>query len=311
MDPLSRTAAIVLAIGLFAATAGAQAPSPADVATARDLFREAATLAQTDKWEAALDKYERSMALRPSPLTRYSIAVAQSHVGRLVEASENLRTFLQEADADLHTYRSPARNLLASVQPRFAKLEVRIPGDPRGAKVIIDGQGIPAAAVGISRPTNPGNHKVEVRVDGHAPFYAQVSLTDGEQRVILVQFDTLAPIAAPPHANVPPRAMSSRTVGLVVLTAGGGVFAAGAGLGAAGYFKAKASPTSDGGDASTARTLALVGDISMGVGIVAAGIGTYLLIRAPSRAEPPRASAVTISPWATYQSAGLGVAGSF
>lgn len=298
---------LLLVPGRTFAQAANTETSAGDVATARELFREAAALAQEGKWDLALDRYERSMALRPSPLTRYSIAVAQSHTGRLIEASENIRTFFHEATADLQPYVQPAEDLLRSLEPRIARLTIRIPGDPRGARVLLDGRELPAAAVGVERLVNPGTHKIEATVPEHATFFQQLDLGEGASKIVLVALsrDTTAPT---PDAIAQQPSDGAKTAGKVLLAVGGATFVAGGVLGVLGWSKAKDSPTSDGDKAESAKTFALVGDVSMGVGVLAAGIGTYLLVTAPSTRSP---TAITISPWTTTSSAGVGLSGGF
>ena len=285
-------------------------PSAADVATARELFKDAAALAQEGKWEEALDRYQRSMALRPSPLTRYSIAVAQSHTGRLLEASENIRTFFHEATPDLQPYVQPAEDLLRSIEPRIARLTIRIPGDPRGARVLIDGQELPLAAVGVERLINPGKHRVEATVPGHAPFFEQLDLTNGASKTVLVTLSRDV-TTAPAAGSAPPSDSSGRRssmTGKILVGAGGTVFVVGGVFGAIGWSEAKNSPTRDGDQADKAKRFALIGDIGMGAGLIAAGVGTYLLLSAPSE---PRGTALMVSPWTTGHAGGVGMLGRF
>jgi hypothetical protein len=243
------------------------------------------------------------MALRPSPLTRYSIAVAQAHVGQLIEAGENIRIFFQEATPDLQPYVQPAEDLLRSLEPRIARLTIRIPGDPRGARVLLDGRELPAAAVGVERLVNPGQHRIEATVPGHAPFVQRVDLAEGGASTVMV-----TPTAATSsEQGETPGSGGASTTGKVLLGVGASAFVVGGVLGFAGWRKAKDSPTRDGADADKARTLALVGDIAMGAGLVAAGVGTYLVVRRPS----DKPVSVAIAPWTAPDVAGVGVHGSF
>jgi len=279
-------------------------PSAADIATARELFKEAAALAHEGRWAEALDRYQRSMALRPSPLTRYSIAVAQAHVGQLIEAGENIRVFFQEATPDLQPYVQPAEDLLRSLEPRIARLTIRIPGDPRGARVLLDGRELPAAAVGVERLVNPGQHRIEATVPGHAPFVQRVDLAEGAASTVMV---TPPAVTSSAPGETQPGSGGASTTGKVLLGVGASVFAVGGVLGFVGWRKAKDSPTRDGDEADMAKALALVGDIAMGAGLVAAGVGTYLVVS--HSADKP--ASVVVVPWTAPEVAGLGVHGSF
>ncbi len=294
--------------------AGDAVPSAVDIATARDLFRDGARLASEEKWEAALDAYQRSMALRPSNLTRYSIAVVQERLGRLVEAMENLRQFVNsDHDSTSRRYVPTARDMLRDMERRIGRIKVVIPGNPRGAEVRIDNASIPEAAIGVHRPTDPGHRKVEARVPGYAPFVKDVDLKEGESIEIVVRLSesegrveedsSNSSVSVP--ADATPR--SGNSTAMILTLGGAGVFATGLGLGIYGYVKAKGADSEDSSDADTARTMALVGDIGMGVGLVAAGVGTYLLLSG----KPDDSARVNVSPWAGPGAGGIAASGRF
>lgn len=284
-------------------------PSAADVATARELFRDAAAFAQEGKWIEALDRYERSMALRPSPLTRYSIAVAQSHVGKLIEASENIRTFFHDATPDLQPYVQPAEDLLRAIEPRIARLTIRIPGEPRGAAVKLDGRDLPSAAIGVDRVVNPGEHRIEATVPGHVPFFSRVELAEGSAKTVVVTLTQDSSSGAREASRLGGRTTSaSPTTGMVLVGVGGSLFIAGGIVGAVGLSKAKDSPTKDGDEASKAKTFALVGDVAMASGLVAAGLGAYLWA---TSSTPASSKSVAVAPWTTGSASGLSIAGGF
>ena len=289
-------------------------PSAADVATARELFRTAVRFAQQERWQDALDAYQRSMALRPSNLTRYSMAIAQERTGLLVEAMETLRTFLaKDQDGSTIEYVATARSLMRSIEQRIARIKVTIPGRPRGAQVLIDGVLIPEAAIGVDRMSNPGRHRVEARVAGYPPFVKNVEVAEAQSIVVPVRLGERgddepadAPVDKPGDAG----ASGGSNTAAIALTAGGAiVFAGGLTFGILGYAKAKGADTSSGGEADSARTMALVGDIAMGAGLVATGIGTYLLLSSDDASKP--ASSTTVSPWTTGSAGGVLFQGRF
>jgi hypothetical protein len=308
---------LFLALGTFpqAHASNPVEPSAADIATAREMFREGARLAAEEKWAEALDAYQRSMALRPSNLTRYSIAVVQERMGKLIEAMENLREFISsDHDTTTRRYVPAAEETLQNLEGRIGRVKVVIPGNPRGAQVKIDDDVLPQAAIGIFRPTDPGHRRVEARVPGYARFVKEVNVQEGASIEVVVR---LAPPGAeegdedvPPSSAAESQGGSQKTTGMILTIGGAGVFVAGLGVGIYGYSKAKSAETSDSPEADTARTTALIGDIGMGVGLVAAGVGTYLLL---SGGESTQSTArqVFINPWAVPGGAGFGASGRF
>ncbi|MCU0690530.1 MAG: PEGA domain-containing protein [Polyangiaceae bacterium] len=283
-------------------------PSAADVATARELFRKGVKHVHDSEWQQAIEAFERSMALRPSSLTRYSLAVAQERLGNLVESMENLRQFLRDADQEsTRPYEMPARDMVAQLEARIARVKIVIPGEPRGAQVRIDGREIPAAAIGVDRIVNPGRHRVEVAIPGHALFRREIELEQGGRLEVVVRTSQAAqgsalglePVAESGEHKEPPDATP-----IVLVTAGGAAFAGGLVVGLIGYGKAKDASARGGSEAQSARELALVGDLAMGAGLVAAGAGTYLWwIDQPETT----ARSWVVTPWAWRSTGGLGV----
>jgi hypothetical protein len=86
----------------------ARAQTPAEIAEARQLFMEGATLADEGKWDAARDRYERSLAKKRSALTLYNLGITQQKTGRLVDALATFRAFLAEpVEASTEPYVQP------------------------------------------------------------------------------------------------------------------------------------------------------------------------------------------------------------
>lgn len=312
----SRLWAIAFACAVCVAPASAQQPPPSasDVAAARELFREAAQLAQQGRWEEARSHYERSYALRPSALTRYSLGLAQRETGRLVDSVESFRAFLRDPSDDAtERYRAPAEQAIRELEPRLASLIVRAPAAAARAVVTVDGNPLLPAAVGVRRPVDPGRHRVEAKADGFAEFKAEVELSEGGAGEVTIVLSPATAAAKAPGASVPaaaPKAQPApRTAAWVLAISGGALLASGMTLGGVGIDKARDAETSDGGEASSARTFALVGDITAGVGLVTAAIGTWMLLTPASKEPAPSRTAVR--PWTGPGSAGLSFSGRF
>ena len=284
-------AALVLSSWLLAAPARGQ--SAADVAAARDLFVEGSQLAEKDLWGDARDRFERSLALKRSALTLYSLGVAQRNTGKLVEAIESLRAFLAEPSTPAtKPYEAPAREAVAALSKRIARIDVRVePAEARGATVKLDGARIPNDALSQARAVNPGKRVLTATAAGFRPARVEVVLFEGEHASVRLVLDRPpgAPIALSSYPNEsatgietgvdpatapsgPGRALPFALLGTGVALAGGG-----AALGLVAVNDASKAETRDGPAAQQARSMALAGDILAGVGLATAAAGVIVL----------------------------------
>jgi hypothetical protein len=132
----------------------AAAPSEDEVtARARALFDEGLELADAGDWERAVPRFRRALDLREAAPVRFNLATSLSHMGRLVEAIEELDRILTDPEADAEV-REAARELRAELRPRLGRLTVTVRGDAEGTHVVVDGR--PWDALGIAAVADPG-----------------------------------------------------------------------------------------------------------------------------------------------------------
>jgi hypothetical protein len=291
----ARLAAVLsLALGI-GASGTARGQGAADVAIARDLFRQGVELAQKGRWDEARERYRRSLALKRAPLTLYSLGVAQQQTGRFVDAVESFRAFLAEREpesAATTPYEQPARDAALALEKRVARLDVEVlPAAVKAVRLEIDGHIVPEAALGLPRPVDPGERVIVVSAEGFRATRTTAKLAEGESAKITVRLEPLpGPRLLP---SDPVLSTSSRVLPIALLASGGTLFATGLGVGLAGVAEAASAPTRDGPEANRARTLTLAGDIAGGVGLAVLGVGTILMIvtsaNPPAASEPQRA----------------------
>lgn len=288
----------------------ARAQSPADVALARDLFRDGAKLAQDGRWAEARERYTRSLALKRAPLTLYSLGVANRELGRLVEALESFRSFLVEMDpqnAAMKPYEQPARDAVVALEKRVGRLDLRIvPAAPPALVVRVDGVEVPKAALGLPRIVDPGEHGIVVRAEGYREATATAKVGEGEQITITVKLVPAGPGVEKGPIDDPGPIVPERPVAPIVLLAGGAVaLASGLTVGLIGVQKASDAPVQDGPEAAQARRLALAGDIVGSIGILAAGAGFAMLLLGKPPDKPADPSAVSVRPFVAPTGVGL------
>jgi hypothetical protein len=309
--------ALLLAAGLISTGAPrvVRAESADDVETARAYFVEASKLGNQGRWREAREMYARSLQLKPAPLTRYSLGVAQRETGRLAEALQSFRAFLSEPATPATTpYIAPATSAIAAIEAGVGRVTIAVePLRVDGLTLTIDGNPAPAVSEG-PREMDPGLHEVVARAPGFraakasfmavAGSAARVALAlvplPGTAPVVAVRGDSQAP-APVAEASGPEPERPSTVLPIVLMGAGAGLCVGGVSLGLVGVRQASEAPTRDGPDASAARAKGIAGDVIAGAGIVAAGVGLLVLLTS-GRSRPTTAR---VGLWARGATAGV------
>ncbi len=207
------------AVLLATQAARAGSPSPADVATARELYKKGADALDAGDAKSAADKLAQAWALVQTPVIGYDLARAQSALGHLVEAREAALAVQRLPIAHDETARSTeARNDSAKIA---AQLEPRIPHvtlDVRGlagheATVKLDGAVVPSAALSVARQANPGSHVAIVDTDDGRHAESTISLAERDSKSIVLELGEpkAPPVTTPPpppplaHVETPPQ----------------------------------------------------------------------------------------------------------
>ncbi len=204
---------------LLPAIARAQtaAPSDADRMTARALAHDGYEAQTHREYAVAEDHFRRAESLVHAPTLELGLARAQVGLGRLVEAHETYRRIVREplapgAPAPFARAVADARKELAALEPRLAWVTLDVHGAPSSdVTASVDDAAFPAAALGIKRASDPGEHMVRASAPGFAPLVTRFTVTEGQATVVSV---TLLPIprqepGAAPTAETPPLAPPS------------------------------------------------------------------------------------------------------
>ncbi len=227
----------------------ARAAGPEDEAKAKALFDEARDLVKDGKWAEACDKLAASKRLVPRMLTTYRLADCHEHVGKtasahagFVEAAELAKAV---GDADK---RQDALARAKQVEAKLSRVVLDLPADP-SITIRIDGVSIAPALVREKLPLDPGEHELVASADGKKPRTTTFTVPEGP---------ALTHVAVEPLEAA---ATESEKPAPVVV----------------------APPPTDGLPADTGpTTFKTVGWATLGVGLVAVGLGTYLGLSAKS-----------------------------
>ena len=164
-------------------------PTAADMETARDLFKQAKKLRDAGDVKGALEKFKAAHALAGTPITGVELGKTYAALGQLVEARE---AFLEvgrmppapKESENAKAARAEAAKLEAEIALRIPSITVKLTGVPEGATatVTIDGALIPAAAVGLPRKVNPGEHVIAAKVGDGKESSVEITVAEKESK---------------------------------------------------------------------------------------------------------------------------------
>jgi len=193
----------------FAPSAFAQV-SDADRNAARDLYVEGVALQKAGKYQEALDKFQRSLAVYPvAPTTAYHMAQCKEALGQLVEAAEQLRLVRDTplppgASEAFQQAKNDAAAELTQLEGRIPKIKIEIqPAGLQGLVVTIDGAQMPTALLGVPRPINPGSHRIVAQAPGYTPGQQQVDVRERQSPPPEVSITLQPGAGGVQYSNVP------------------------------------------------------------------------------------------------------------
>jgi len=289
----------------------AQAPSEtspqASTGFAEALFTDGLKLMQDDKYAEACPKLAESHRLDPASGTVYNLSICLEKEGKIASAVMAFEESVARSVKDGNKEREAlARDQLVRLRPLVSRVVVRIAAklvDLEGLDVRFDGASVRRQAWGIEVPMDPGVHVLTANALGKREKRLEVTV-DQAGHVFELEVSSLEDAPLPPSpARAPlrdvPDASTRRWVGVSLLGLGG-LFMVGGGVSGILAIDRHAesdrlcqSPpgcTRDGVEAeASANRFAWGANLGIGLGIVAAGIGTYLLLTAkpPARTGAP------------------------
>ncbi|WP_438017851.1 hypothetical protein WMF18_01605 [Sorangium sp. So ce315] len=330
-------ASVVLASAALLVPAGAAAQGAGgDPTLAQTLFEEGRRLMEAKSYAEACPKLAESQRLRPGTGTLLNLALCNEALGRTATAwgqfKEALFASKKEGNAAREAF---AQEHISALEPRLSKIQLNAESTP-GLLIRVDGNDIPAAALGTPIPIDPGTHEVEATAQGYSVWSTTVQVGDSAD-LKAIAIPKLQPAPAPEPTAAPPapapaagagRGEGLRTAGFVIGGAGVAVLGVGAVFGVLAAGQAsdaerdqalcpnKQCTPQGRKEISAAETKALVSTIGVGVGIAALGAGAILVLTSgPARTEGARAAGgpvqARVVPLLGPDGGGVGVLGRF
>jgi hypothetical protein len=289
-------------------------PSAAEKETARSLMDEGDRLLAKGELTGALKRYQAAHQIMGVPTTGIEVAQVQERLGLLVEARataiEVTHSAVSPKEAKVFAEaRASASELAESLEARIASISIDIEPANVDSTTKVGAAVVPQAAMGLPYRVNPGKHVLSVTAPGYVAQEVKFQVAEGEQRalrVVLVKDNAMpqGPAGEEPTKQVPDVAAkpvtkrdnpsastasdgswSTRTWVAFGVAAGTGLVGGGAGVYSL-LLTNDAKDSCDGNvcpigvqdDLDTAKTMAWVANIGLGVAVLSAGYGVYSLL---------------------------------
>jgi hypothetical protein len=276
------TASVTVAFLLTGRAAHGDTPDPADT-----LFRQGRASADAGDYARACVAFGESLKLDPAPGTLLNLADCEEHMGRVASAWGHflrVESVLPATDER----RDIAHGRAAMLAPRVPWMTITLaPDTPRDARVFRDDVEMAGARLAVPLPVDPGPHSVLVVAPSREAKTFTVAAVERETtRVVASTGDPIGPH----DVSRPEPSSHAASHAAPWLLGAAGVVSLGIGT----YFGSRALVERSWSDASctggvcsnaaalgeydSARSDARASDVALGIGIVALGVGGYLLL---------------------------------
>jgi tetratricopeptide (TPR) repeat protein len=144
----------------------AAAPSPHELAKARQLFQRGVELAQKEQFGLAAQRFREALAIHQAPPVEYNLAAALFELGKHEEAFNRAQSVEHAPDAS-EALRARAQKLSRALYPHTARLTVTASSSSEeDVAVQIDNEQLARAQMGIPRAVSPGSHHIRAERQG-------------------------------------------------------------------------------------------------------------------------------------------------
>lgn len=192
------------ASSLASPAVGAAEASAPEISVARRLFDEGKAAEDAGRFREAAEKFRKAVAIKDTPGMRFHLARCEEEQGAFVEALleyDRARELIEGGvkAVDVEKLLPEARE---RVRAKLSQLTLRLPDGIQSAEVVLDDKLLSDSVIGSALPVNPGNHRVRASAAGRQSYTAEVVLTQGESKQIVIELPPEA-AAAPGPAPIP------------------------------------------------------------------------------------------------------------
>lgn len=267
-----------------------------DTATARQLAEEAQEALDAGKYETAVDRFSRAEQLHHAPTLLLGLARAYKGFGKYVRARETYQKIIVEklaanAPDPFLQAQADARREIVGLDEHIASVTIVVSGADE-PEVTLDGEPVPAAALGVGRAVDAGEHRVTATAPGFLTAEQTFSVEPQGSAEVSLELEP-DPDAVQPTGDGGAGATSQTQsiLAYVALGVGGagllvGAITGGMAMGKHGDLEegcpAGQCPPEQQDTLDSYRTLGTVSTVGFIAGGVLAATGVVLLLTAPS-----------------------------
>jgi hypothetical protein len=176
------------------------APVGGNPETARNHFKRGEVAYAQGDYELAIREWRTAFAIDPRPLIQFALAQAFERLGKLTDAVDALKQYLQTADPN-DINQADARARLAALEARLQRTGVTISGGVEGAMILVDGQEWGR----LPRPDRialaPGHHRIVIRMQGYQDYVSNIVVPPGQVVEIAVEMEKEGATADAPSSG--------------------------------------------------------------------------------------------------------------
>ncbi len=217
-----RALALLLAVSIAVPAWPARGDSPTSATEAErtKIYEEGKKLSDQGEWALAAEKFRAVIKIRSAPKALLALAYCEEQQGHLVAAKATYGTALSASHAQkIPADAARAKTAIDQLEPRIARLTVRVVGEVPGASVKIDDAD---ATAGEPLELDPGVHAIRVIASGRKTFSTTVTLKEGAREVVSAPLEPEGAAAPSKDGGAPIETSSgARSAGWVLTIVGG------------------------------------------------------------------------------------------
>jgi len=210
--------------------ARAQTPEGDSVIDRR--FQEALDALDAGKWDEACPRFREVLAAEATVAVLFKVAKCSEHEEKIAQAwaetNEGLRMNERAPDGERKTMlQDYGRMMLRQLEPRIARVAVRIEGGPPAGAISVKRDGRPVAPDDLREPlvVERGAHELTADAAGFERATERVDVGEGETKTVVLRLRQAPTPIAPPKRGPSPLLVTGAVLG------GLGVAALGVGIG--------------------------------------------------------------------------------